>query len=55
MVHVFGLEQQRRWALVLLDSLKPLGFDLDIKPMIWSDMVVGCRSPETFPDFFHVC
>lgn len=54
MVHVSGLEQQRRWALVLLDSLKPLGFELDIKPMIWPDMVAACRSPETFPDFFPV-
>ncbi len=54
MVHVSGLEQQRRWALVLLDSLKALGFELDIKPMIWPDMVAACRSPETFPDFFPV-
>ncbi|MGL4496950.1 MAG: ABC transporter substrate-binding protein, partial [Beijerinckiaceae bacterium] len=54
MVHVSGLDQQRRWALVLLDSLKQLNIDLDIKPMIWPDMVATCRSPETFPDFFPV-
>ncbi len=48
MVHVSGLDQQRRWALVLLDSLKQLNIELDIKPMIWPDMVAACRSPETF-------
>lgn len=54
MVHVSGLEQQRRWALILLDSLKQLNIELDIKPMIWPDMVAACRSPETFPDLFPV-
>ena len=54
MVHVSGLEQQRRWALILLDSLKALNIELDIKPMIWPDMVAACRTPETFPDFFPV-
>ncbi len=54
MAHVSGLDQQRRWALVLLDSLKQLNIELDIKPMIWPDMVAACRSPETFPDFFPV-
>ena len=54
MVHVSGLEQQRRWALIMLDSLKQIGIELEIKPMIWPDMVAACRSPETFPDFFPV-
>jgi peptide/nickel transport system substrate-binding protein len=54
MVHVSGLDQQRRWALVMLDSLKQLNIELDIKPMIWPDMVAACRSPETFPDLFPV-
>lgn len=54
MVHVSGLDQQRRWGLVMLDSLKKLNIDLDIKPMIWPDMVASCRSPETFPDLFPV-
>jgi peptide/nickel transport system substrate-binding protein len=54
MVHVSGLEQQRRWALVMLDSLRALNIELDIKPMIWPDMVAACRSPETFPDMFPV-
>lgn len=54
MYHVSGLDQQRRWGLVLLDSLKKLGIELDIKPMIWPDMVAATRSPQTCPDFFPV-
>lgn len=54
MVHVSGLEQQRRWALIMLDSLKQLNIDLEIVPLNWPDMVAACRSPETFPDFFPV-
>lgn len=53
-MHVTGLEQQRRWALILLDSLKHLGIDLEIIPMNWPDMVTAAKSPETFPDFFPV-
>jgi peptide/nickel transport system substrate-binding protein len=54
MVHVNGLEQQRRWALILLDSLQALNIQLDITPMNWPDMVASCQSPETFPDLFPV-
>ncbi|MBF9235240.1 ABC transporter substrate-binding protein [Microvirga alba] len=52
--HVSGLEQQRRWSLVLLDNLKQLNIELDVKPMIWPDMVALTRSPEAMPDFFCV-
>jgi peptide/nickel transport system substrate-binding protein len=52
--HVSGLEQQRRWSLVLLDNLKQLNIELDIRPMVWPDMVASTRSPETTPDFFPV-
>jgi peptide/nickel transport system substrate-binding protein len=54
MVHVSGLEQQRRWALIMLDSLKKLNIDLEIQPLKWPDMVAACKSPETFPDLFPV-
>ncbi|XDB00401.1 ABC transporter substrate-binding protein (plasmid) [Sulfitobacter sp. LCG007] len=54
MVHVSGLEQQRRWALIMLDSLKALNIELEIMPMNWPDMVAACGSPETFPDLFPV-
>ena len=54
MFHVSGLEQQRRWALIMLDSLKQLNIDLEIQPLNWPDMVAACQSPETFPDLFPV-
>ncbi|MCP8941017.1 ABC transporter substrate-binding protein [Alsobacter sp. SYSU M60028] len=54
MVHVSGLEQQRRFALVLLDSLKKINIDLDIKPMVWPDMVASTASPDKMADFFPV-
>ena len=54
MVHVNGLEQQRRWALIMLDSLKALNIELEIQPMLWPDMVAACQKPETFPDLFPV-
>jgi len=54
MVHVTGLEQQRQWSLVLLDSLKQLGIELDIKPMVWPDMVASTKTPATMADFFPV-
>ena len=53
-VHVVGLEQQRLWCLVLLDSLQELNIDVNIRPSTWPDMVRMCESPETFPDFFSV-
>ena len=49
MVHISGLEQQRRWSLIMLDSLKQLNIDLEIQPMSWPDMVAACKSPDTFP------
>ena len=54
MVHVTGLESQRQWSLVLLNSLKALNIELDIKPQVWPDMVASTKTPETFPDFFPV-
>jgi len=54
MVHVSGLEQQRRWSLILLDNLRALNIGLEIQPLNWPDMVAACASPETFPDLFPV-
>jgi peptide/nickel transport system substrate-binding protein len=53
-VHVVGLEQQRRWGLVMLDSLRQLGIELEVQAMAWPDMVASARSPETTADFFMV-
>jgi peptide/nickel transport system substrate-binding protein len=54
MAVVSGLDQQRKYALVLLDSLKKLNIELDIKPMVWPDMVASTKSPSTTADFFPV-
>ncbi|MGH6626488.1 MAG: ABC transporter substrate-binding protein [Burkholderiaceae bacterium] len=51
---VSGLDQQRKYALVLLDSLKKLNIELDIKPMVWPDMVASTKTPATTADFFPV-
>jgi len=40
--------------LVLLDSLKKLNIDLDLKPMVWPDMVASTASPDKVADFFPV-
>jgi peptide/nickel transport system substrate-binding protein len=40
--------------LVLLDSLKKLNIELDIKPMVWPDMVASTASPDKMADFFPV-
>ncbi|ARP82886.1 ABC transporter substrate-binding protein [Bordetella genomosp. 8] len=52
--YISGYEQQRRWCLVLLDSLKKLGITLDVRAMTWPDLVASARRPETCPDFFSM-
>ncbi|SDR58327.1 peptide/nickel transport system substrate-binding protein [Rhizobiales bacterium GAS113] len=52
--YVSGLDQERRFGLVLLDAVKQLGLDLEIKAKIWPDLVAQCAKPETTSDFFPV-
>lgn len=54
MTYVSGLEQERRWGLVLLDSLRKLGIDLQVKQVLWPDFSGSTASPETTPDFFPI-
>lgn len=54
MVHVVGLEQQRQWSLVLLDGLKKLNLDLDIRAATFPDMIAMAKTPQTTPDFFPI-
>jgi peptide/nickel transport system substrate-binding protein len=49
--HVSGYDQQRKLGLVLLDALKPLKIDVEIKPMTWPDIVAAAKTPETQGDF----
>ena len=53
-VYVSGLEIERKFGLILLDSLKRLTLDLDIKQLVWTDMVALTKDPKTTPDFFPV-
>jgi peptide/nickel transport system substrate-binding protein len=54
MTPITGLEQQRRWALILAESLRRINVELEIKPSLWPDMVARARTPQTAPDFFPV-
>lgn len=53
-IYVTGLEIERKFGLILLDSLKKLNIDLDIKMLVWPDMVALTKDPKTTPDFFPV-
>ncbi|MBO6540423.1 MAG: ABC transporter substrate-binding protein [Rhizobiaceae bacterium] len=53
-VYVTGLEQERLWCLVLLDSLRDLNINVNIIPATWPDMLSMAESPEKFPAFFCV-
>ena len=54
MVYVSGLEQERRFGLVLLDALKKLNIELEIRALVWPDIVASAKSPETTADFYPV-
>jgi peptide/nickel transport system substrate-binding protein len=53
-VHVAGLEEARRIGLVLLDSLKPLNINVEIKPEQWPNMVANGSKVETSPSMTSV-
>ncbi|GHC78296.1 ABC transporter substrate-binding protein [Limoniibacter endophyticus] len=50
-IHATGYENQRRWSLILLEALKALNIELDIRPATWPDTVAAAQSPDTMPDF----
>lgn len=52
--YITGLEQERRWCLVLLDNLRALNIELDVVSTAWTDAVASARSPDTVADFFCV-
>lgn len=53
-VYVTGLEQERLWSLVLLDSLRALNINVNIIPATWPDMLSMASSPETYPAFMCI-
>ncbi len=54
MTYVSGLEQIRRWSLVLLDSLAKLDIKLEVKQQLWPEFSGSTASPATTPDFFPI-
>jgi peptide/nickel transport system substrate-binding protein len=54
MTYVSGLEQERRWSLVLLDSLSKLDIKLEVRPVLWPEFSGSTASPATTPDFFPI-
>ena len=50
-MHATGYENQRRWSLLLLEALKSLNIELDIRPATWPDTVSAAQSPDTMPSF----
>ncbi|TKT69618.1 ABC transporter substrate-binding protein [Aquamicrobium sp. LC103] len=54
MMHAAGYENQRRWCMIMLESLKALNIGLDIRPMVWPDIVAMARSPETMTDLYSI-
>jgi peptide/nickel transport system substrate-binding protein len=52
--YVSGNEQFRRFCLVLLEALRSLNIELDIKPVVWPDLVALAAKPDTTPDFFPI-
>lgn len=53
-MHAAGYENQRRWCMILLESLKALNINLDIRPMVWPDIVAMAKSPDTMTDFYSI-
>jgi peptide/nickel transport system substrate-binding protein len=53
-VHVAGLEEARRIGLVLLENLRELNINVEIKPEQWPNMVANGSRMETSPDMTSV-
>ncbi|TYC61900.1 ABC transporter substrate-binding protein [Rhodobacterales bacterium] len=53
-VHVAGLEEARRIGLVLLDNLKALNIEVNIRPEQWPNMVAAGADVETTPNMTSI-
>lgn len=51
---VQGLEVERKFGLILLDNLKQLNIKLNVKQLVWPDMVARAAKPDTSPSLFPV-
>lgn len=53
-MYAAGYENEKRWSMILLESLKSLNIGLDIRPMVWPDIVAMAKSPDTMTDFYSI-
>ncbi len=53
-VYVTDFPREEVSGLLLLEGLAQLNITLNMKPMLWPDMVASCGSPETGPDLINI-
>ena len=53
-LHAAGYENQRRWCLLLLEALKTMNIELDIRPATWPDTQAAAASADTMPSFYCI-
>jgi len=53
-VYLLGLEEERLWGMILLNSLEPLGLKVKLRAEPWPRMVAMATKPETSPHFLAV-
>jgi len=53
-VYVTDLTREEVTGLLLLEGLKELNITLNMKPMLWPDMVASCATPEAGPDLINI-
>lgn len=53
-VYVTDLTREEVTGLLLLEGLKELNITLNMKPMLWPDMVASCATPETGPALINI-
>ena len=53
-VYVTDLTREEVTGLLLLEGLKELNITLNMKPMLWPDMVASCATPESGPDLINI-
>ena len=53
-VYVTDFPREEIPGLLLLEGLAELNITLNMKPMLWPDMVASCASPDTGPDIINI-
>ncbi len=53
-VYVQGFEEERLMGLVLIDSMRDIGIDIEMVPLTWPNMVARGGKKETSPDMMAI-